>query len=326
LQTAGEIPWTITFKDDSVTPQTVTGSGIAVVNPYPTPGVFVIEAEDFNYSDDATSPGGKTNPLAGTPDQDVNVMPYLGGAYDNLSAIPEVDFHGNGPQDGNIYRTEVDPNPDPANPDQVNMVSFSSDLGGRYASDRGVYNTTSNYRIGWAGDNWFNYTRTFPANDYQVWAALSYGGRGAGQLHGTLDMVTSDPTKPAQTTQQLGVFDAPGSGDWGRNELVPMKDSTGAIETIHLEGTKTVRYHQPTGDFDYLLFVPQTTVPEGPKFTKFQVNANGSITVEWTGTATLETTPALTPNPTWTSITGATSPFTFTPQAGVPVLFARLRQ
>jgi len=320
---AGEVPWTLSFKDNAATPQTVSGSGKLVINPYPTPGTFVIEAEDFNYSDDNVT-GGKTNPQAGTPDLDVNVMPYLGGAYDALSAIPEVDFHGNDGEDGGVYRTEQDPNP--ADPTQVNMVSFSIDKNGRYAVDRGVFTTTANYRIGWAGDNWFNYTRTFPANDYQVWAALSYDGRGAGQLHGTLDMVTSDPSKPNQQTQQLGTFDAPGSAGWGRNELVPLKDNAGAITTVHLEGTKTVRYNMPTGDFDYLLFVPQTPVIEGPKFTKFQVNANGSITIEWTGTATLESTPALGPNPTWTAIQGATSPFTFTPQAGVPMLFARLKQ
>ena len=102
--------------------------------------------------------------------------------------------------------------------------------------------------------------------------------------------------------------------------------TNGVIATVHLEGVKTVRYNMPSGDFDYLVFVPQSTLPEGPKFTKFQVNANGSITIEWTGTGTLETTPSLTPNATWTPITGATSPFTFTPQAGVPVLFGRIKQ
>lgn len=321
---AGEIPWAITFNDNSPTPQTVSGSGKVVVNPYPTAGVFVIEAEDFNYSDDNIT-GGKTNPLAGTPDMDVNVMPYLGGAYDNLSAIPEVDFHGNDGEDGGIYRTEQDPAP--ADPTQVNMVSFSRDTNGRYATDRGTFTTTQNYRIGWAGDNWFNYTRTFPTNDYQVWAALSYGGTGAGQLRGSLDLVTSDPSKTGQTTEQLGTFDAPGSNGWGRNELVPMK-TNGVIATVHLGGVETVRYNMPSGDFDYLLFVPQNPIDNGgqPKFTKYQVNANGSITIEWTGGGTLQTTPALVPGTTWTDVPGATSPFTFTPQPGVRMLFARIKQ
>jgi len=321
---AGEVPWTITFKDNATTnPQTVTGSGKVVINPYPTTGVFVIEAEDFNYSDDNIGPGGKSNPQAGTPDLDVNVMPYLGGAYNDLSAIPEVDFHGNGPQDGNIYRTEVDPNPDPANPDQVNMVSFSNDLNGRYASDRGTYNTTSNYRIGWAGDNWFNYTRTFPANDYQVWAALSYDGRGADQLRGSLDLVTSDPSKPSQTTQQLGTFDAGASGGWGRNELVPMKVN-GAITTVHMAGVETVRFNQPSGDFDYLVFVPQNVGPEAPKFGTVTLNANGSITIQWTGTGTLQTATSVT-GP-WTDVPGATSPFNYAPPAGEQMRFVRIKQ
>ena len=54
-------------------------------------GVFVIEAEDFNYSDDGVT-GGKTNPQKGTAGKDVNVMPYDGGAYDGLSAVEGVDY------------------------------------------------------------------------------------------------------------------------------------------------------------------------------------------------------------------------------------------
>ena len=89
---AGEHPWRLAFSDDGTPAQNATAEGQFVVNPYPTPGVFVIEAEDFNYSTDGVT-GGKSNPMKGTADLDVNVMPYLGGAYDGLSAVEGVDYN-----------------------------------------------------------------------------------------------------------------------------------------------------------------------------------------------------------------------------------------
>jgi hypothetical protein len=293
---AGEIPWTITFADNATPAQTVSNSGTVVINPYPTAGVFVIEAEDFNYSADGIT-GGLTNPKKGEAGQDVDVMPYFGGAYADLSAISEVDFHGNDGEDGSIYRTEVDPAPTVEG--QVNMISMSNDTTSRYSTDRGTFTTTSNYRIGWAGDNWFNYTRTFPDNTYQVWAALSYGGTGAGQLRGSLDLVTSNPAQPSQTVQQLGTFEAAGSNGWGRNELVPMKVN-GQIATVALSGVKTVRYNMPSGDFDYLLFVP-TSTPPPPVSATISRNANGTITITASEPGTLQSTTSLTPPVTWTN-------------------------
>jgi hypothetical protein len=70
--TAGEHPWKLTFSDGSTPAQNATAQGNFVVNPYPTPGVFVIEAEDFNYSTDGVR--GKTIPECNA-DLDVDVMP-----------------------------------------------------------------------------------------------------------------------------------------------------------------------------------------------------------------------------------------------------------
>jgi hypothetical protein len=313
LQDAGEIPWTITFNDNAPTPQTVTGSGTVVINPYPTPGVFVIEAEDFNYSEDGVT-GGKTNPQKGTPDLDVDVMPYLGGAYTGLSAVKGVDYNNADGNDSDQYRTELDANGE-------NEVNITASDGSRYSQDRGVYTLTSNYRIGWVGaGDWADYTRTFPENDYQVWAALSYDGRGANNLRGSLDLVTSDPTQPNQTVQELGTFNAPASGGWGRNELVPMKKD-GAIATVHMGGVQTVRYNMPSGDFDYLVFVPQGD--EGPEITSVVRNANGSITIEWTGGGIVETASSVL-GP-WSEVAGSTSPFTYTPPAGEQMKFVRIK-
>ncbi|MDH7503065.1 MAG: hypothetical protein QHJ82_10210 [Verrucomicrobiota bacterium] len=61
------------------------------------------------------------------------------------------------------------------------------------------------------------------------------------------------------------------------------------------------------------------------KFTKITVNANGTITVEWTGGGTLEATPSLDPGKVnWQPVPGATSPFTFTPTE--KMLFGRIKK
>lgn len=61
------------------------------------------------------------------------------------------------------------------------------------------------------------------------------------------------------------------------------------------------------------------------KFTKITVNANGTITVEWTGGGTLEATPSLDPDKVnWQPVPGATSPFTFTPTE--KMLFGRIKK
>ncbi|MBL9136391.1 MAG: hypothetical protein JNK85_11010 [Verrucomicrobiales bacterium] len=59
-----------------------------------------------------------------------------------------------------------------------------------------------------------------------------------------------------------------------------------------------------------------------PNFSSIKANANGSITITWTGGGTLQAAPAVT-GP-WQDVAGATSPYTFTPTA--QMLFGRLKQ
>ena len=55
----------------------------------------------------------------------------------------------------------------------------------------------------------------------------------------------------------LRVFDAQGTGDWSRNNLVAMTDSvSGAVKTVELGGTKTIRWTYNSGDADYLISYP----------------------------------------------------------------------
>lgn len=56
---------------------------------------------------------------------------------------------------------------------------------------------------------------------------------------------------------------------------------------------------------------PTPPVGGAPAFTRIAKNANGTLTVEWTGGGTLQSAPAVTG--AWTDVAGATSPHTLTP-------------
>ena len=51
-------------------------------------------------------------------------------------------------------------------------------------------------------------------------------------------------------------------------------------------GVQTVRFNLGSGDFDYLLFVPQASTGTGPKFSKVTVSGT-NLVIEWVGGGTL---------------------------------------
>lgn len=322
--------------------KTVTGSFTSRIGG--TGNVFVIEAEDFDYSDGTTS--GLANPQKGVAGMDVDVMPYFGGAYDQLPATKGIDFNNNDDvvgQGGDLYRTEADPDPEtPNDPDGLNEVAIGSavNVGGGNgsggtipinSSDRISWRVTSNHKIGWTGggNEWNNYTRTFPAvnattgvtGKWKVWAALSHGETLANQLTGSLDRVTAGVGTTSQTVERLGSFSAPGSGGWSNSNLVPMKTDTGADAIVDLTGKQTVRFNTVSGDFDFLLFVPHVAATEQPRITSVTRSGN-QVTISWTGGGTLWTSPTVTGG-TWTS-TGD-SDGTYTTTASAATAFFQVR-
>jgi len=315
--------YSFTFTDSAGNSTTKDATFHATYTLLPA-GTLFIEAEDFNFGHgqyDTTNPG-------------------MNGAYPGGSYQGKGDGLAGGACDGTDFG--IDYNDSNNTSDQAiyrpNTPVEAGKRNGPAGLYRGTFDVQVNHVVGWTdATEWMNYTRDFPATPtaYKVYARVA---RDVGANRGgVLFSVAGDPTlcaDPNQTTTQLGTFSGAPTGGWdtwtdngtSADALMPLKDSTGAITTVTLGGKNTLRfqYADGAGDFDYLAFVPAG--PVGPKFTKFQVNANGSITIEWTGTATLETTTDLTPNAVWTPVTGATSPFTFTPQAGTPKLFARLKQ
>jgi len=81
---------------------------------------------------------------------------------------------------------------------------------------RGGGEVTCDYRLLWEGEHRYNYTRSFPAGSYNVYAALSSDTPGD-HVGGALTNVI----RGADTL--LGVFS--GDGGWGNSSLTPMKDA-----------------------------------------------------------------------------------------------------
>jgi hypothetical protein len=267
---------------------------------------FVIEAEDFDYN------GGQHMPAA-------DVMPYTGFAYDGLSATYGVDYH-NDNNDSITYRRGGD----------IAVAGHGASMdnvtGNVLSVDRGGWTMVNNYKIGWIGTgDWHNFTRPIPAGSYAAFAALSYGDTSATGLKAKLSKVTAGVGTTNQTLVDLGFFDQAGSGGWGQNNLVPMKDAGGATAVISIaDPVTTLRMSHDSGDFDWFMLVPSEGVTPRPEITEIKVNVNGTISVTWTGGGVLEATESLTA-PAWQTV-AATSPATLTPPAGTKTLFGRVKQ
>lgn len=277
-------------------------------------GVFAIEAEDFDYD------GGKTKPEA-------SVMPYLGGAYAGLSAVLGVDYQnddapGNNQVDGHpVYRYGGD-----LDVEGQNATIGNETPGGQFASTRaGEWTMTTNYKIGWVGNgNWGNYTRTFPepAKKYNVFSAGSYDGRADGQVNGGLGLVTAGVGTKTQTVKPLATYTAPGTGGWSRNNLVSMRDDSGALAVVELGGTQTIRWTYNSGDAEYLLFIPVSGGTADVKFSSIKLGADGKITLTWEGGGTLQAAESIT-GP-WQDVAGATSPYVLNPTS--KMMFGRVKK
>ena len=207
-------------------------------------------------------------------------MPYLGGAYNGMSATFEVDYS--------------EPNDDGSSPEYRINESPNVPMTQNGDMTRGSWTMNINYRIGWiGGGEWYNYTRTFPSGQYRVSAAISEASTEPSALTGSMQRITAGANTVNQTVQQLGVFDAPGSGGWGLNNLVPLQDGSGNPVVLTLNGLTTLRFTAQRGDVDYFLFnrlVPPSiglqpssqTVVEGQPVTFQVANANSDpVSYQW---------------------------------------------
>jgi hypothetical protein len=255
---------------------------------------FFIEAEDFNYD------SGQTRPEA-------SQMPYKGGAYSGLSAVLGVDYQRPHEPSGQFYRLG----------EQNNVpMSFTGD---RDRNELGEI--VVNYRVGWIGEGqWYNYTRTIPQGEYNIYAAMSHDGANPNMLRGTLQRVTAGSNTANQTLEQLGSFNAGATGGWDNIALVPMRTEGGDTAAVPLSGQTTLRFTTSSGDIDFLLLVPTQEVEPGDRVAVARDGNN--VTITWEGAGTLEQAESIT-GP-WTAV--ATTGTSYTTAITGAQRFFRLRQ
>ena len=267
-------------------------------NPLNDANALFIEAEDFDFD------GGQT-----ISDQKIGMNgKYPGDAFNGKGGIAGVDFNNPGGNAGQPYRSDTA------------VAAGKGPNGG--SRNRGLFDVDVNYSVGWndAGD-WQNYTRTFPtpAKKYSVYGFASSGGS---PIQFTLDEVTAGVGTEAQTLKPLADL-KPGraTAGWDNLELFQFTNpGTQVPAVLELGGKKTLRITLPAGngDIDYIAFIP--AADEAPKFTSIVRNANGSLTLTWTGGGKLQSAASL--KGPWTDVAGAVSPLTLTPNADAQ--FARI--
>jgi hypothetical protein len=221
------------------------------------PTNFIVKAEEFDY---ATNGGG--GPVSGqfidNPDYtDTNgdANSYYGEFY-----TEGIDAHKGQSTGDNIatdYRFDDGSGLD------VQTPAIAAELPSptRFGS-----NAVPNHMIGnWSSAEWQNYTKTYPAGNYNVYARLSTSSGSTV----TFSQVTTGQGTPNQTLQQLGQFIYTGSGAF---EWVPLRQN-GALAVINLSGQNTVRLTTGGGaNADFFMLVPAN--PNTPTITGVYPDGN----------------------------------------------------
>jgi hypothetical protein len=150
----------------------------------------------------------------------------------------------------------------------------------KYVDAQLIDPSVMDYQVGWnsVGD-WWNYTRTFPAGTYKIYARLSSGNSGAFTV--TMDMVVSDPTRANQEVMRLGSFLCTGTGGWDNFAFWPLKDLAGNDVILKLGGKQTLRgtFTLNGMDANFYMLVPQTGLGPLAPFVSLITPAPGATEV-----------------------------------------------
>ncbi|HEY4414650.1 MAG TPA: hypothetical protein VGO57_03075 [Verrucomicrobiae bacterium] len=182
--------------------------------------VLVWEAEDFNYN----SGQFLTTPANGGA-----------GLYAGLVGTEGIDEHkiggptANGGGAFHFYRPT-----DAVSIQAANELPRQKYIDGIAAGNTNAIDEEVGYNS--PGD-WINWTRNFPAGDYNIYARLSTSGSGTMLNFG---LVTGDPTSSSQSVTNLGIFSFT-DDSFGTYKYVPLQDNFGNLVTVHLNGQQTLR-------------------------------------------------------------------------------------
>ena len=258
-----------------------------------SPGVKVIEAEDYNYN----SGQFQDNPPPSGVDNTSGQVNGGGVGYFDLVGTSGVDYFDRSTSFGSgttpEYRTQDFVGTQAGSATEVQsgpvLNVLNDTIRRKYAT-----NNLPEYEVRRTeGGEWMNYTRVFSNGNYNAYLRAACRAPQAVSL----DQVTSDPSQPNQTTAPLGVFNVPSTSLLVRYRYVPLTDTNGNLAVLSLSGTNTLRLTmggpqtnvtQQTMTLNYVAFLPaKATVPQpsltqavvinGPNFV-FSVATANAIT------------------------------------------------
>jgi hypothetical protein len=182
-------------------------------------------------------------------------------AYAGLVGIEGVDAHNivDSPPPASIAETFVYRNPQPAG---TEGIGNADQVAGDAPRLQYVTNSLSDYNLGWYdGGEWDNYTRTFPAGEYNVYLRGANGSGGSGIS--TLSVVTNGVGTSTQTMTNMGTFTQPATGDWQAYTWTPLRDAGGNLVKFTGGSVLTLR-HTSGGNLNpnfFALFPANTNLP-----------------------------------------------------------------
>ena len=237
-----------------ITAQDATGLSNSISETFDTfsQNNLMIEGVDFDFN------GGQfiDNPVptGDTVGNEATNSYFDGGIFATNAAVFNVDYDGTYDGEGGAqgpYRpldngVACQPNPG----DFLRSIFNNSQVAGGVAVD---------HNLGyWNGGQWVNYTRTFPANSYNVYGRLA-GGNGPFN-NTTLALVTAGRGTTTQTTQLLGSFADASPAGWNTWHWIPMRNTNGVLATVSLGGVQTLKATSGNNlNVHFFMFVPSAT-------------------------------------------------------------------
>jgi hypothetical protein len=245
--TGGTANWTVTLPPlvanalYDVNISVVDSTGFQVNQPWAfntfATGDFSIEGEDYNFG------GGQfiDNPVLSSADGPNSYLDRLG--------TEGIDFHQtNTPvltqyRIGDLAGTAVCP-------DTLRQAYIDAKM-----ADPGVADYMLRDNV---DTEWLDYTRTFPAGTYHIYARLANPGTIPSVIQ--VDEVTAGSTTTAQTTSPIGAFRKTPTGSASEYAFAPLTDTFGHEASVSLSGMRTLRLTFVTAganvNLNYLVFVP----------------------------------------------------------------------
>jgi hypothetical protein len=184
--------------------------------------VLTWEAEDYDYN------GGQfiNNPAV--------------DAYANMAGVEGIDFHDVNASGVPVYRPDA----------------MATGIAGDIPRVQYLSPATNDYSIGYFSvPEWVNYTRTFPAGTYNIYARLAAGGGNSVQ---SLGIVTNGAGTSSQQVMALGTFTGSTAG-WGTYAYFPLRDQLGNLAQVALSGTTTLKLQRASGadaNANFLMLLP----------------------------------------------------------------------